>query len=95
MKSKKYVIYVKKSFVMMKRRKKSDEFECLVENTEKYITFSVLLKKENDNDKKIKYRLKFNGSQRFMSTSLSNLFDNLSGVYDKNVKNVWKEKKLG
>ena len=26
------------------------EFECLGENTEKYITFSVLLKKENDND---------------------------------------------
>ena len=25
------------------------EFECLGENTEKYITFSVLLKKENDN----------------------------------------------
>ena len=24
------------------------EFECLGENTEKYITFSVLLKKEND-----------------------------------------------
>ena len=28
------------------------EFECLGENTEKYITFSVPLKKENDNGKK-------------------------------------------
>ena len=28
------------------------EFECLGENTEKYITFSVSLKKENDNGKK-------------------------------------------
>ena len=28
------------------------QFECLGENTEKYITFSVPLKKENDNDKK-------------------------------------------
>ena len=28
------------------------EFECLGENTEKYITFSVSLKKENDNSKK-------------------------------------------
>ena len=28
------------------------EFECLGENTEKYITFSDLLKKENDNGKK-------------------------------------------
>ena len=27
------------------------EFECLGENTEKYITFSVLLNKENDNGK--------------------------------------------
>ena len=48
------------------------EFECLGENTEKYITFSVPLKKENDNDndKKIKYKLKFIDSYRFMSTSL-------------------------
>ena len=35
------------------------EFECLGENAEKYITFSVPLKKENDNDKKITYKLKF------------------------------------
>ena len=39
------------------------------------------LKKEND--KKITYKLKFIDSYRFMSTSLSNLVDNLSGVYDK------------
>ena len=31
------------------------EFECLGENTEKYITFSVPLKKEND--KKITYKV--------------------------------------
>ena len=54
------------------------EFECLGENTEKYITFSVPLKKENDNGKKITYKLKFIDSYRFMSTSLSNLVDNLS-----------------
>ena len=43
------------------------------------------LEKENcnDNDKRIKYKLKFVDSFRFMSTSLSNLFDNLSGVSDK------------
>ena len=41
------------------------------------------LKKENDNGKKITYKLKFIDSYRFMSTSLSNLLDNLSGVYDK------------
>ena len=30
------------------------QFECLGENTEKYITFSILIKKENDNGKTIK-----------------------------------------
>ena len=39
------------------------------------------LKKENDNGKKITYKLKFIDSYGFMSTSLSNLVDNLSGVY--------------
>ena len=53
-------------------------FEWLGENTEKHITFSVPLKKENN--KKITYKLKFIDSYRFMSTSLSNHIDNLSGV---------------
>ena len=59
------------------------EFECLGENTEKYITFSVPIKKEitkkdkNVKDKitKISYKIKF--SCRFMSASLSNLVSNL------------------
>ena len=54
------------------------EFECLGENTEKYITFSVPLKKQID--QKITYKLKFIDSYRFMSTSLSNFVDNLSGI---------------
>ena len=61
------------------------EFECLGENTKKYITFSVAIKKEitkndkNGNDKitKISYKIKFIDSYRFMSTSLSNLVSNL------------------
>ena len=40
------------------------DFECLGENTEKYITFSVPLKKEDDG--KITYKLKFIDSYRFM-----------------------------
>ena len=68
------------------------EFECLGENTEKYITFSVSFQKEDD--KKILYKLKFIDSYRFMSTSLSNLLDNLSGVYDKEREKCM-EKKLG
>ena len=63
------------------------------ENTEKYIIFSVALKKENDNSKKIKYKLKFIDSYRFMSTSLSNLVDNLPGVYDKECKRCMERKK--
>ena len=46
------------------------EFEYLGENTEKYITFSVPLKRENDNGNKITYKLKSIDSYRFMSTSL-------------------------
>ena len=56
-------------------------FECLGENTEKYITFSVPLKKEIKNKNKIieiAYKIKFINSFRFMSTSLSKLVDNLS-----------------
>ena len=61
------------------------EFECLIESTEKYITFSVSIKKEttkkdkNGNDKiiKISYKIKFIDSL-FTSTSLSNLVSNLS-----------------
>ena len=70
------------------------DFECLGENTEKYITYSMPLKKEDD--EKITYKLKFIDSYRFMQTSLSDLVDNLSYLefMIKNVKNVWKEKQL-
>ena len=56
-------------------------FECLGENTEKYITFSVPIKKEIKNRNKIieiTYKIKFTDSFRFMSTLLSKLVDNLS-----------------
>ena len=54
------------------------QFECLGENTEKYITFSVPPKKELGNGKSITYKIKFIDGFRFMSSSLSNLVDNLS-----------------
>ena len=54
------------------------QLECLGENTEKYITFSIPIKKELDNSKAITYKLKFIDSFRFMSTSLSSLVDSLS-----------------
>ena len=43
------------------------QFECLGENTEKYITFSVQIKKEHDNGKTITYKIKFIDSFRFLS----------------------------
>ena len=51
-------------------------FVYLGENTEKYITFSVSIKKELDNDKTIIYRLNIIDNFRFMSASLSRLVDN-------------------
>ena len=56
-------------------------FECLGENTVKYITFSVPIKKGIKDKNKIietTYKIKFIDSFRFMSTSLSKLVDNLS-----------------
>ena len=67
-------------------------FHCLGENTEKYITFSVPIKKEENDGVKmcdngrgitlaqkkkiVTYKLKFIDSYRFMQDSLSNLVDN-------------------
>ena len=62
-------------------------FECLGENTEKYITFSVPIKKEHDNGKTTTYKLKFIDSYRFMNVSLSSLVDNLSGINNKKPEN--------
>ena len=54
------------------------ELNCIGDNIEKYITFSVLIKKEvndydgNDSKKKaITYKLKFIDSFKFMPDSLS------------------------
>ena len=59
-------------------------FECLGENTEKYITFSVPIKKRIENkDLEITYEIKFIDSYRFMSSSLSKRVDNLSeGIHN-------------
>ena len=59
-------------------------FECLGENTEKYITFSVPIKKKVEiKDLEITYKIKFIDSYRFVSSSLSKLVDNLSeGIHN-------------
>ena len=58
--------------------------ECLGENTEKYITFSMPIKRKIENkDLEITYKIKFIDSYRFMSSSLSKLVDNLSaGIHN-------------
>ena len=49
----------------------------------KYITFSVPLKKINENDKLVTCKLKFVDSYIFMQASLSKLTDNLSEINNK------------
>ena len=48
---------------------------------EKYITFSAPIKKKRDDGKTITHKLRFIDSFRFMSASLSDLVDNLSGIF--------------
>ena len=62
------------------------DFECLGENKEKYLAFSVPIKKESNEDDTIIYRINFIDSFRFMSTSLSSLVDNLSNRIIENGK---------
>ena len=59
-------------------------FECLGENTEKYITFSAPIKKRIEHKNiDITYKIKFIDSFRFMSASLSKLVENLTdGVHN-------------
>ena len=71
-----------------------DNFDCLGENTEKYITISAPIYKKNDNDETIIYEPKFIDSFRFMSTSLSNLVDNLSEIYKKDCELCKERKKI-
>ena len=62
-------------------------FKCLRENTEKYITFSVRIKKEHDNCKTTTYKLRLIDSYGFMNVSLSSLVDNLSDIKNKKPEN--------
>ena len=63
-----------------------EQFPCLGENTEKYITFSVPIEKEVTRIEKkgeeitqnLSYRLQFVDSTRFSVSSLSNFVSNLS-----------------
>ena len=58
-----------------------DDFDCIGENMEKYITFSVPIKKKCGDSKTIRHKLRFIDSFRLMSTSLSELVDNMYGKH--------------
>ena len=82
-------------FIIKQLAKEFDgQFECLGENTEKYVTFSVLIKKELDNGKIVTYKLKFIDSYRFISTSLSDLVDNVSEIFKKECKSCMERKNI-
>ena len=59
------------------------QLEWLVENTEKYISFSVPIKKVHDNNQTITYKINFVDTCRFMPSKLSDLVDNLSETNNK------------
>ena len=50
----------------------------------KIYTFLVPIKRELDNDKTIRFKIKFINNFRFMSSSLSDLVDNLSEALHNN-----------
>ena len=53
---------------------KSEDFECLGENSEKYISFSVKIKNENEDT----FKIRFLDSFKFMPSSLSSHVNNLA-----------------
>ena len=53
---------------------------------EKYISFSVPIKKGHDNNKTITYTIKVIDTCRFMPSKLSDLVDNLSDINNKDCK---------
>ena len=58
------------------------EHNCIAENMEKYITFSVPIKNKCDDGKTVAYKLRFIDSFRYILTSLSELVDNMSGSFN-------------
>ena len=54
--------------------------ECLGENTEKYITIKVTIKKKNKDGEFTTFKPRIIDSFRFMNRSLSELVDNLSEI---------------
>ena len=60
---------------------------------EKYISFSVPVKKVHNNDKTITYKINFIDSCRFMPSKLSSLVNNVSEINNKDCKTCMERKK--
>ena len=58
------------------------ELNCIRENMEKYTTFFETIKKECEDGRTITGKLRFIDSFRLMLTSLSELVDNFSGIFN-------------
>ena len=69
------------------------ELQCIPVNTNKYMSFSIPIKKKeyantkNTKKKYVTYNLKFIDSARHINASLSNLVDNLSEINKCNCDN--------
>ena len=59
-----------------------------------YISFSVPIKKEHDNNKTIAYRIKFTNTCKLMPSKLSDLIDNLSEINNKDCKTCIERKNI-
>ena len=78
------------------------QFTCLGENTEKYISFSVQIKrsykkgyKGKEIARKMSYRLQFIDSARFIGSSLSNLVNSLAeGIHKTKCKYLHDDKNV-
>ena len=95
MKVKKYVIYAKEDFAMVKIKKanlnviiKSDIIVTELENLEELLIVISIY------SKKITYKLKFIDSYRFMPSKLSDLVDNLSEINKKKMSGMHEKKIL-
>ena len=66
--------------IINKIPKEIDRLSYLGDDTEKYITFKVPIKKEKKYGRSITLKLKFFNSLRIMNRSLSDLVDNLSEI---------------
>ena len=64
------------------------------ENTEKYISFSLPIKKEHDKDETITYKINFVDTCRFMPSKLSNIVDNLSEINNQDCKTCIERKNI-